>query len=115
MHVPAPPVSATVPVDVVPSPQAIVHVCVSAVPDEKSSEVGGLQNTFTNLGASVGTAEFKMNVLLRAEGDALIARATVIHTGKIQAVCRCEVFLVGPQGERLCASAQGTVVRKGAD
>jgi len=29
---------------------------VSAVPDEKSPEVGGLQNTFTNLGASLGTA-----------------------------------------------------------
>jgi EmrB/QacA subfamily drug resistance transporter len=31
-------------------------VTVSAVPDEKSAEVGGLQNTFTNLGASLGTA-----------------------------------------------------------
>jgi Na+/melibiose symporter-like transporter len=31
-------------------------VTVSSVPDEQSSEVGGLQNTFTNLGASIGTA-----------------------------------------------------------
>ena len=31
-------------------------VTVSAVPDELSSEVGGLQNTMTNLGASLGTA-----------------------------------------------------------
>ena len=31
-------------------------VTVSAVPDEKSSEVGGVQNTVTNLGASLGTA-----------------------------------------------------------
>ncbi|TVT25484.1 MFS transporter, partial [Amycolatopsis rhizosphaerae] len=31
-------------------------VTVSAVPDERTSEVGGLQNTATNLGASVGTA-----------------------------------------------------------
>jgi hypothetical protein len=31
-------------------------VTVSAVPDEQSGEVGGLQNTMTNLGASVGTA-----------------------------------------------------------
>ena len=31
-------------------------VTVSAVPDERSSEVGGLQNTMTNLGASIGTA-----------------------------------------------------------
>lgn len=31
-------------------------VTVSAVPDELSGEVGGLQNTATNLGASIGTA-----------------------------------------------------------
>jgi hypothetical protein len=31
-------------------------VTVSAVPDERSGEVGGLQNTVTNLGASIGTA-----------------------------------------------------------
>ena len=31
-------------------------VTVSAVPDERSAEVGGLQNTVTNLGASIATA-----------------------------------------------------------
>ncbi len=31
-------------------------VTVSAVPDERTGEVGGLQNTATNLGASLGTA-----------------------------------------------------------
>jgi MFS family permease len=31
-------------------------VTVSSVPDEQSAEVGGLQNTVTNLGASLGTA-----------------------------------------------------------
>jgi hypothetical protein len=31
-------------------------VTVSAVPDEQSGEVGGVQNTMTNLGASIGTA-----------------------------------------------------------
>jgi MFS family permease len=31
-------------------------VTVSAVPDDESAEVGGLQNTATNLGASLGTA-----------------------------------------------------------
>jgi hypothetical protein len=29
---------------------------VSAVPDERAPEVGGVQNTMTNLGASIGTA-----------------------------------------------------------
>jgi hypothetical protein len=31
-------------------------VTVSAVPDDESPEVGGIQNTATNLGASMGTA-----------------------------------------------------------
>jgi hypothetical protein len=31
-------------------------VTKSSVPDEQSGEVGGLQNTLTNLGASIGTA-----------------------------------------------------------
>ncbi|MFE2144543.1 MFS transporter [Streptomyces sp. NPDC059456] len=31
-------------------------VTVSAVPDEQSAEIGGIQNTVTNLGASIGTA-----------------------------------------------------------
>ena len=31
-------------------------VTVSSVPDEQSGEVGGLQNTVTNLGTSIGTA-----------------------------------------------------------
>jgi Na+/melibiose symporter-like transporter len=31
-------------------------VTVSSVPDERSGDVGGLQNTLTNLGASIGTA-----------------------------------------------------------
>ena len=42
-------------------------VTVSSVPDEQSSEVGGLQNTFTNLGASLGTA---------LAGSVLIASST---------------------------------------
>jgi MFS family permease len=40
-------------------------VTVSSVPDDQSSEVGGLQNTLTNLGASVGTA-FAGAVLISA-------------------------------------------------
>ena len=38
------------------SPRSSGAVTVSAVPDEQSGEVGGLQNTVTNLGASLGTA-----------------------------------------------------------
>jgi EmrB/QacA subfamily drug resistance transporter len=42
-------------------------VTVSAVPDDESPEVGGIQNTMTNLGASIGTA---------LAGSILIAAAT---------------------------------------
>jgi MFS family permease len=50
-------------------------VTVSAVPDERSSEVGGVQNTVTNLGASVGTA---------VAGAMLIAGVTSAFTANIQ-------------------------------
>ncbi|HEY2319106.1 MAG TPA: MFS transporter [Solirubrobacteraceae bacterium] len=47
-------------------------VTVSSVPDEESSEVGGLQNTVTNLGASIGTA-LSGAVLISALTTTLIA------------------------------------------
>jgi MFS family permease len=50
-------------------------VTVSAVPDERSPEVGGLQNTATNLGASLGTA---------LAGSILIAAMTTSFVGSIQ-------------------------------
>ena len=46
-------------------------VTVSSVPDEKSSEVGGVQNTVTNLGASLGTA---------LAGSILVAVLTAVLT-----------------------------------
>jgi MFS family permease len=50
-------------------------VTVSAVPDEQSSEVGGVQNTVTNLGASIGTA---------LAGSVLIAALTSSFIANIQ-------------------------------
>jgi Na+/melibiose symporter-like transporter len=50
-------------------------VTVSAVPDEESAEVGGLQNTATNLGASLGTA---------LAGSILIASLTAVIITSIQ-------------------------------
>jgi len=50
-------------------------VTVSSVPDEQSGEVGGLQNTFTNLGASIGTA---------LAGAVLIATLTTSFLSGIQ-------------------------------
>jgi MFS family permease len=51
-------------------------VTVSAVPDEDSPEVGGLQNTMTNLGASLGTA---------LAGSVMIATLSAAFLANIQA------------------------------
>jgi MFS family permease len=50
-------------------------VTVSAVPDDQSPEVGGVQNTMTNLGASLGTA---------LAGSLLIATLTSAFIANIQ-------------------------------
>jgi uncharacterized protein (TIGR00369 family) len=65
----------------------------------------------TVLGAQILTAEFKINYLRPAEGDRLIARGQVLHAGKRQAVCRCEVFTRTGQAETRVAAAQGTIAR----
>jgi acyl-coenzyme A thioesterase PaaI-like protein len=46
-------------------------------------------------------------------GEFIVARATVIHAGKTQAVCRCEVYVSSQGTESLCAIAQGTITRLG--
>ena len=51
-------------------------VTVSAVPDDQAPEVGGIQNTMTNLGASIGTA---------LAGSILIASLTSAFLTNIQA------------------------------
>lgn len=65
------------------------------------------------LGAIVVTSEFKINYLRPAMGDCIVARASVIHAGKTQAVCRCDVFAVKDGKESLCATAQGTITHAG--
>ena len=65
------------------------------------------------LGSAVVTSEYKINYLRPAMGAVLIARATVIHSSKTQAVCRCDVFVVGDGKENLCAVSQGTIARIG--
>lgn len=64
----------------------------------------------TALRVPVLTGEFKINYVRPAVGERLVARASAVHVGKTQAVCRCEVFAVGAAGEKLCALAQGTIV-----
>lgn len=81
---------------------------VSYAADNALTFAGGLAFE----GAAVVTSEFKINYVKPAQGDRLIARATVLHAGKNQAVCRCDVFAADADGaETLCAAAQGTIVR----
>jgi uncharacterized protein (TIGR00369 family) len=61
------------------------------------------------LGPAVVTSEFKINYVRPAKGERLIAKASVVHAGKSQAVCRCEVFSLTEGQELLCAVAQGTI------
>jgi uncharacterized protein (TIGR00369 family) len=61
------------------------------------------------LGPAVVTAEFKINYLRPAQGEELVARASVIHAGRSQAVCQCQVYAVAEGQEFLCAVAQGTI------
>jgi len=65
------------------------------------------------LGPNVVTSEFKINYVKPALGDFIIAQATVMHAGKNQAVCRCDVFVSDQGKEALCAVAQGTITRLG--
>lgn len=66
------------------------------------------------LGPSVLTAEFKINYVRPAVGEWLVARASVVHGGRSQAVCRCEVFSRRDDEEVMCAVAQGTIAAIGA-
>lgn len=63
----------------------------------------------TALRVPVVTSEFKINYLRPAIGERLIARAEAVHTGKTQAVCRCDMFVLKDGEEKLCAVAQGTI------
>lgn len=76
---------------------------VSYLADNALTYAGG-----SVLGDSV-TSEYKINYLRPALGERLTARATVLSSGKRQAVCQCEVIALNNGEERLVAVAQGTI------
>jgi uncharacterized protein (TIGR00369 family) len=58
------------------------------------------------------TAEFKINYMRPVlDGERLVAVATVVGSGRTQAVCRCEIFLETASQRKVCAAAQGTIHR----
>ena len=73
-------------------------------------------NALTFAGASALQAqcvssEYKINFLRPAIGDFLIAKAQVIYAGRSQAVCRSDIYVSKDGVEKLCATAQGTIVK----
>ena len=79
---------------------------VSYAADNALTFVGG-----SVLGPEVLTSEFKINYVRPAIGEKIVARASVIYSGKRQAVCRCDVFARDHEGkEKLCATSQGTIM-----
>ncbi|WP_030978102.1 PaaI family thioesterase [Streptomyces sp. NRRL S-1824] len=65
----------------------------------------------TTLGPAVLTGGFSIQYIRPATGRTLIARAVVVHTGRRQAVVRCDLFAAADDDtETLCAVAQGTVL-----
>ena len=81
-------------------------VCYLA--DNALTYAGGLA-----LGTAVVTSEFKINYVRPAIGQRAIARAAVVHAGKRQAVCRCDIFSVDDGIEKLVATALGTIALSG--
>ena len=72
-------------------------------------------NCLTYAGGSVlgnaVTSEYKINYVRPAMGHMLVARATVLSSGKRQAVCECRILAIGEKGETLVAVAQGTITK----
>lgn len=81
---------------------------VSYLADNALTYAGG-----TAMRVPVVTSEFKINYVRPATGQRLVARARTEHVGKGQSVARCEVFAVDGGVEKLCALAQGTIVKLG--
>ncbi|MEU3449276.1 PaaI family thioesterase [Streptomyces thermolilacinus] len=66
----------------------------------------------TALGPAVLTAGFSIQYVRPAVGRTLVARASVVHAGRRQAVVRCDLLTAADEdgAEILCAVAQGTVL-----
>jgi len=81
---------------------------VSYLADNALTYAGG-----TAMKVPVVTSEYKINYVRPAIGERLVARARATHVSRSQAVCQCEVYAIGAGSEKLCAIAQGTIVRMG--
>ena len=69
-------------------------VTVSAVPDDQSPEVGGIQNTMTNLGASLGTA-LAGSIMIAAVTSSFVTNIARNPAIPAEAKSRAQVELAG--------------------
>jgi uncharacterized protein (TIGR00369 family) len=102
--------------------QAVIEVAVREEPHQQNGFLHGgvlayaADNSITfaagsTLGPAVLTGGFSIQYVRPATGDTLIARASVVHSGRRQATVRCDLFMAGDGGaETLCAVATGTVL-----
>ena len=74
------------------------------------SAAGYAAMTLAPEGASVLTVEYKLNFLAPATGDKLIARGSVVKSGRTLVVTQAEVFAVEDGRETLCALMQQTIM-----
>lgn len=65
--------------------------------------------TLAPAGCNVLTAEYKINLLRPAVGDALKARAKVIKHGRTLTVCQADIMAVKERQEKLCAIVVATI------
>jgi uncharacterized protein (TIGR00369 family) len=60
--------------------------------------------------ATVLTVEYKINLLAPADGDALIARARVVRSGKTLKICAADVYALKNGVENHCATVLATIM-----
>lgn len=67
------------------------------------------------LGPAILTSGMSIHYIRPAQGRTLRADASVVHSGRRQAVCRCDLSTVDENGDTtLCAVAQGSALTIGS-
>jgi uncharacterized protein (TIGR00369 family) len=74
------------------------------------SACGYAAMTLVPAGARVLTVEFKANFLAPARGERVVARASVVRSGRTLTVSQADAFAVAAEKETLVATMLGTIM-----
>lgn len=74
------------------------------------SAAGYAAMTVVPAGASVLSIEYKLNLMVPANGEQLIARGSVVRPGKTIIVTKAEILAISNGQEKLCALMQQTIM-----